>query len=111
MSGVLNNTYNDVSFSLYRHTAALARLQEQVSTGSRVNRASDDPTGGYRVMGLSTQERSLTNYMTNIHEASGLLQSASTAIENMANFQKQAPVLIRFPKLGLSLWKPSFCED
>jgi flagellar hook-associated protein 3 len=92
MSGVLNNTYNDVSFSLYRHTAALARLQEQVSTGSRVNRASDDPTGGYRVMGLSTQERSLTNYMTNIHEASGLLQSASTAIQNMANPLAQARV-------------------
>jgi flagellar hook-associated protein 3 FlgL len=92
MSGVLNNTYNDVSFSLYRHTAILAHLQEQVSTGSRVNRASDDPTGAYRIMGLSTQERSLNNYTTNIHEASDLLQTASTAIENMSTPLAQARV-------------------
>jgi flagellar hook-associated protein 3 FlgL len=92
MSGVLNNTYNDVTFSLYRHTAILAKLQEQVSTGSQVNRASDDPTGAYRIMGLSTQERSLSNYTTNIHEASDLLQSASTAIESMSKSLAKAQV-------------------
>ncbi len=92
MSGVLNNTYSNVTFSLYRHTAILAKLQEQVSTGSQVNRPSDDPTGAYRIMGLSTQERSLENYTTNIHEASDLLQTASNAIENMAKPLAQAKV-------------------
>ncbi len=92
MSGVQNNTYKDVSFSLHRHTAILAKLQEQVSTGSQVNRASDDPSGAYRIMGLSTQERSLNNYTTNIHEASDLLQSAATAIETMSESLAQAQV-------------------
>ena len=84
MSGVQNNTYNNVSFALYRNAAVLAKLQEQASTGSKINRASDDPTGAYRVMGLSTQERALTNYMTNIQEASDLTQMASTAIDDMS---------------------------
>jgi flagellar hook-associated protein 3 FlgL len=92
MSGVLNNTYTDVTFSLLRHTAALAKLQEQVSTGSHINRASDDPTGAYRVLGLSTQERSLDNYMTSIHEASDLLQTTSTSIQNMSEAMSQAKV-------------------
>jgi len=84
MSGVQNNTYNNVSFALYRNAAVLAKLQEQAGTGSRINRASDDPTGAYRVMGLSTQERALSNYMTNIQEASELTQMASTAITDMS---------------------------
>jgi len=92
MSGVLNNTYSDVTFSLFRHTAALAKLQEQMSTGSHINRASDDPTGAYRVLGLSTQERSLNNYMSNIQEASDLIQTTSIAIEGMSEAMAQAKV-------------------
>lgn len=92
MSGVLNNTYDSVSFSLYRHTVELARLQEQISSGSRVNRASDDPTGAYRIMDLSTQERSLDNYITNIHETSDLMQTASTALEDMSEGMAEATV-------------------
>ena len=94
MSGVLNNTYDSISFSLHRHTMELARLQEQISTGSRINRASDDPTGAYRIMGLSTQERSLDNCISNIHEASDLMQTASTAVESMSEAMTQAKVNI-----------------
>jgi flagellar hook-associated protein 3 FlgL len=92
MSGVLNNTYDNVSFSLYRHTEILNKLQEQVSTGSRVNRPSDDPTGAYRIMGLSTQKRSLDTYVTNIQEASDLMQTASTSIEDMSSSLAKAKV-------------------
>ncbi len=92
MSGILNSTYNNVSFSLYRNTEALIQLQEQASTGSRINRASDDPSGAYRVMGLSTQERSLDNYMTNISEATDMMQVASTAIEDMSSALAQSRV-------------------
>ncbi|NQV31773.1 MAG: flagellar hook-associated protein FlgL [Phycisphaeraceae bacterium] len=92
MSGVLNNTYTDVTFSLNRHTAALGKLQEQMATGSHINRASDDPTGAYRVLGLSTQERALSNHMANVQEASDLIQSTSMAIEDMSGAMAQAKV-------------------
>jgi len=69
MSGTLNNIYSDVSFAVHLHTEAIARLQEQASTGSRVNRASDDPSNAHRILGLNSQGRSLENYMDNISEA------------------------------------------
>ena len=48
MSGILNNVYNNISFALARQTEALSRLQEQASTGSRINRPSDDPSTAYQ---------------------------------------------------------------
>ena len=66
MSGTLNNIYNDVSFALHLHTEALARLQEQVSTGSHVNRSSDEPSAAYQILGLNSQQRYLENYTDNL---------------------------------------------
>lgn len=83
MSGALSNIYNNVSFALHLHTEALARLQEQASTGSRINRPSDDPSVGYRVLGLDSQTRSLGNYMDSLSEVIGTLEISSTVIGNM----------------------------
>ena len=62
MSGILNSIYNNTSFALHLHAEAMGALQEQVSTGSRINRASDDPSAAYQVLGLNSQKRSLQNY-------------------------------------------------
>ncbi len=85
MSGSLNSIYNNVSFALYLHTNAMAKLQEQVSTGSRINRVSDDPATAYRVLGLNTNERSLKNYITNLSEVAGILALSSTILDNITS--------------------------
>ncbi len=85
MSGTLNNIYNNVNYALHLHSEAMTRLQEQASTGSRINRVSDDPSAAYRVMGLNTQERSLNNYADNLSEVISLLDLSSTAIEEIAS--------------------------
>ncbi len=85
MSGTLNNIYNHVNYALHLHSEAMTRLQEQASTGSRINRVSDDPSAAYRVMGLNTQERSLNNYADNLSEVISLLDLSSTAIEEIAS--------------------------
>jgi len=85
MSGTLNNIYNNVNYALHLHSEAMTRLQEQASTGSCINRVSDDPSAAYRVMGLNTQERSLTNYTDNLSEVISLLDLSSTAIEEIAS--------------------------
>lgn len=85
MSGTLNNIYNNVNYALHVHSEAMTRLQEQASTGSRINRISDDPSAAYRVMGLNTQERSLTNYADNLSEVVSLLDLSSTAVEEIAS--------------------------
>jgi flagellar hook-associated protein 3 FlgL len=79
MSGTLGNIYNNISYALYLHSDAMSRLQEQVSTGSRINRVSDDPSAAYRVLGLNSEEMSLENYLDNLSQVvSGLELSSST---------------------------------
>jgi len=85
MSGTLNNIYNNVSFALHLHTKVMARLQEQASTGSRINRASDDPSAAYRVLGLSTNEKFLENYIDNLSEVVSTLELSSTIIEDITS--------------------------
>jgi len=80
MSGSLGSIYNNVSYSLRVHSEALLRLEEQASTGSRVNRASDDPSSAYRILGLNSQLRLTESYMDNINQAMGMLQFCETAI-------------------------------
>jgi len=83
MSGTLSNIYSNVSFALHLHAEAMARLQEQASTGARINRASDDPSAAYQVLGLNSQERSLENYIDNLSDAVSILEFSYTIIENM----------------------------
>lgn len=85
MSGALNNIYNNVSFALNLHTDAMAKLQEQVSTGSRINRISDDPAASYRVLGLNTNVKSLENYINNLSEVISILELSSTIIEDITS--------------------------
>ena len=76
MGGTLNNVHNNTSFALNLHYEAMARLQEQAYTGSRINRASDDPSAAYRILGLNSQKRQMTNYMDNISYITGILDTS-----------------------------------
>ena len=92
MSGTLNGIYSDLSFALRLHIEALSRLQEQASTGSRINRASDDPSAAYRVLGLNSQQRSLAAYMDNIAQAMSTLEISLTVIDDMTSAIADAKV-------------------
>ena len=85
MSGTLSNIYNNVSFALHLHADAMADLQEQASTGSRINRVSDDPSAAYRILGLNSQKMALGNYMDNISESMDTFEISSSVIENMSS--------------------------
>ncbi len=83
MSGTLGNIYNNISFALSLHAEAMARLQEQASTGARINRASDGPSAAYRILGLNSQERSLENYIDNLSEVVSTLELSFSIVQNM----------------------------
>ncbi len=83
MSGALVNIYNNVRFALGLHAEALSQLQEQAYTGSRINRASDDPSAAYRVLGLNSQGRSLENYMDNISKTIETLEISLATITKL----------------------------
>jgi len=94
MSGTLSNVYNNAGFALSLHTDALARLQEQASTGSRVNRPSDDPSAAYQILGLSSQGNLLANYMDNLSQVVDTLGISSSTISNMQSSLTQVKVLL-----------------
>ncbi len=83
MSGSLNNIYNNVNYALHLHTEALARLQEQASTGSRINRVSDEPSSAYQVLGFNAQQSSLDNYLDNLSSVMTTLEFSSTIFGDM----------------------------
>jgi flagellar hook-associated protein 3 FlgL len=85
MSGTLNSIYNNAIFALDIHTEDLIRLQEQAATGSRINRPSDDPSAGYRVLRLDSQVRSLENYIDNLSEVTSTLEISLAMIEDMVS--------------------------
>jgi len=85
MSGALSNIYNNASFALNLNTKALTNLQEQASSGSRINRVSDSPSEAYQVLGLNSQQRSLENFIDNLSEMVSTLEVSSTIIEDMAS--------------------------
>lgn len=84
MSGTLGSIHNNVNYALHLNSEAMIVLQEQASTGSRVNRTSDDPSTAYRILGLNSQVKTLQNYKDHLSDSIGLLELSSTVIEDMA---------------------------
>jgi len=80
MSKILSNIHYNVGYALGEHTEAMARLQEQAATGSRINRVSDAPSAAYQLLGLNSQLRNLGNYMSGLSEVIGMLRVSSTVI-------------------------------
>jgi flagellar hook-associated protein 3 FlgL len=85
MGGTLSSIYNNTIFALNLHSKELARLQEQVTTGSRINRTSDEPTSAYRILGLNSQARSLANYIDNLSQTVDILTLTSTTLSNITS--------------------------
>ncbi len=83
MSGTLNSIYNNVSYALYLHSVEMARLQEQTTTGSKINRPSDDPSSSYRVVTLNSQQTSLENYINNLSTIVSSLELSSSVIQDI----------------------------
>ena len=83
MSGALSNIYQTVSYALCKHSAELIRLQEQASTGAKINRISDDPSESYKILSLESQNNSLEGYLQNLTEVMDTLEISSTVLEDM----------------------------
>lgn len=90
MGGTLNNIYENVNFALHLHAEAITRLQEQASTGNRINRASDDPSAAYRILGLNSQGRFLRDYLDILSEIVGKLEISTTVLDSMTSSLAEA---------------------
>jgi flagellar hook-associated protein 3 FlgL len=70
------------------------KIQEQTATGSRINRASDDPSAAYRVLGLSSRNNSLSNYIDILNQASDATELANSMVQDVSDSMVEARLLI-----------------
>jgi flagellar hook-associated protein 3 len=72
----------------------LARLQEQISTGMRVVRASDDPGSAVKIMDLRRKSASLDTYLTNIGQTSRTLENSLNSMQHVSTSLTRVRVLL-----------------
>ena len=92
MGGMLDITYNNVTYAMYRYTSQLTNLQEEASTGSKINRVSDDPSDAYHVLTLQNEESSLKNYSDKLADMCNTLDTSSSIVQSMASTISTAKV-------------------
>jgi flagellar hook-associated protein 3 FlgL len=83
MSG-WGSIYTNTLYALQTQSATLARLQEQVSTGLRVVKASDDPGSAVKIMDLRRKSASLDTYLTNIGQTSQTLENSLNSMQQIS---------------------------
>lgn len=94
MDGSLTSIYDNIAYALQSHGKAIIKLQEQASTGNRVNRASDSPSDAYRILELNSQDRSLAGYITNVTELKSNLELSSSVLSDMSSDLADARTLL-----------------
>lgn len=76
--------------NLQRNTQRLFQQQDQVSTGKRLRRPSDDPAATERALRIRGQLATLEQHLRNIDAAQVWLASSDKALENMSDILQRA---------------------
>jgi len=82
-------TADNAVYNLQQGRSALDALQEQVSSGSMVNRPSDDPLTTRQLLDLQNQISAGDQYSSNITKGNLLLSVTNTALSGMSDIMQQ----------------------
>jgi len=86
--------YNSVLAGIRQNTLALARAQEQLASGKRILRPSDDPTGAMRALSLTSRIVASAGYSTAAIAATSSVDNAASALQNASTDLTSARSLI-----------------
>ena len=90
---------------LQRSFQRLARTQEAVTSGRRINHLSDDPIGAARVLALRGFGQSLNQYEKNLNTALPAFEQADSVLDNVVDR------LVRAKELALAMANDSNSPD
>jgi flagellar hook-associated protein 3 FlgL len=76
------------------HRSRLAVLNEQLTTGKRINRASDDPAGIEMVLSLRTSQTEIQQFQRNNQAANQKLTAADDVLNNYETMLDRVRVLV-----------------
>jgi flagellar hook-associated protein 3 FlgL len=79
-----------VGQNLQRNTAALGRLQEQLSSGKLISKPSDSPTGTVSALRLRSDIRRADQYKRNVDDGIGWLGTADNTLTDMLDTLRRA---------------------
>lgn len=85
--------YHQSTSTMLAQQSALAATQNQVSTGKRINVASDDPGGAGQIVSLSHILAANGQYTTNIDSASTRLSTEQSTLTSVGNLLDSARTL------------------
>ena len=85
-----NNSYNSALDSLVDRQARMASTQEQLTTGKRVNRASDDPAAAARSERALASERRAVAHQRAIDASNNAMTLTETALADAGGLLQQA---------------------
>ena len=86
--------YDQVAAGIRRNLLALVRAQEQISTGKRILRPSDDGVGTAISMSLTRQRASVEAHLTGVESVQPLLATSTTELEQASDLMSEARALI-----------------
>jgi flagellin len=78
-----NNSMLSINNYLTQAMAAANTAQTQISTGKKINSASDDPAGYVLSVGLQTQINGLTQGTSNANDAISMVQTAGSSLSQI----------------------------
>ncbi len=81
----LETFVNSTLTSVQKSTSNMSRLQEQISTGKRVNRPSDDPAATRKILSLRTDGLRLDQYASNIQTATSALSYNESTLNTVGD--------------------------
>jgi flagellar hook-associated protein 3 FlgL len=92
---VTQRMVNDTAlYGLQTTLAKSQRLQEQLSSGRLVSKASDDPSAASSSMVLRSQRRLDEQYLRNIEDSGGRLATADAALQDVSTLVRRAKELL-----------------
>jgi flagellar hook-associated protein 3 FlgL len=72
---------DSIRASLSKNTQAIVHINEQIATGKKINRPSDDPVGMSKVLGYQNSISSVEQYITNIERGQMHLKTVEDVLD------------------------------
>lgn len=85
-----NMAVGNLVTNLDRSYERITRVQEQLSSGSRLNRLSDDPAAVERSLALRSELREIEQYQKNIDDGAGWLQLTEASLNELESLFVEA---------------------
>jgi flagellar hook-associated protein 3 FlgL len=91
MTRITSGMIMDTSlFNIQKNQTRIEQLQSQLTSGSRITNPSDDPIGAARAMSFQETLDQTNQYLSNIDQATGWLNTTDNALGSVTNLLQRA---------------------